>query len=127
LAHHIEDISVKFALQNYAATGAVFLAYFTGHMSLRMSTAVAFLLSVIFTIAILVNVGRYQLFWKMHRIARDHWLSGQSTLRDAYRTDTVCDKYLKLKALPVIRAFGLVILINVLPAFAAVFLYWRRS
>jgi hypothetical protein len=26
--HHIEDINVKFALQNYAAAGAVFAAYF---------------------------------------------------------------------------------------------------
>jgi hypothetical protein len=124
--HHIEDILVKFALQNYAAAGAVFLAYFTQKMSLRMAAAVIVALGVVFTLAICSNIMRYRLFWKLHRIARDHWLAGQSELREAYRADADCEKYLMLKALPLI-AFWPVIIINLLPAAGAVLLFWRRS
>ena len=125
--HHIEDICVKFALQNYAVAGAVFLAYFTGKMSLKMSASVIVRLGVVFTLAICSNIKRYRLFWKLHRIARDNWLEGQSALGEAFRLDPECEKYLKLKTLP-LRAFSPVVVINLLPAFAAVLLLiWRTS
>jgi hypothetical protein len=125
--HHIEDILVRFALQNYAAAGAVFLAYFTQKMSLRMAAAVIVGLGVVFTLAIWANIVRYRLFWKLHRIARDNWLAGQSVLRQAYRADAECEKYLRLRALP-LTAFLPVIIINLVPAAGAVLLFWwRRS
>jgi hypothetical protein len=125
--HHIEDILVRFALQNYAAAGAVFLAYFTQKMSLRMAAAVIVGLGVVFTLAIWANIARYRLFWKLHRIARDNWLAGQSVLRQAYRADAECEKYLRLRALP-LTAFLPVIVINLVPAAGAVLLFWwRRS
>jgi hypothetical protein len=125
--HHIEDILVRFALQNYAAAGAVFLAYFTQKMSLRMAAAVIVGLGVVFTLAIWANIVRYRLFWKLHRIARDNWLAGQSVLHQAYRADAECEKYLRLRALP-LTAFLPVIIINVVPAAGAVLLFWwRRS
>jgi hypothetical protein len=125
--HHIEDILVRFALQNYAAAGAVFLAYFTQKMSLRMAAAVIVGLGVVFTLAIWANIVRYRLFWKLHRIARDNWLAGQSVLRQAYRADAECEKYLRLRALP-LTAFLPVIIINLLPAAGAMLLFWwRRS
>jgi hypothetical protein len=125
--HHIEDILVRFALQNYAAAGAVFLAYFTQKMSLRMAAAVIVGLGVVFALAIWANIARYRLFWKLHRIARDNWLAGQSVLRQAYRADAECEKYLRLRALP-LTAFFPVIIINLVPAAGAVLLFWwRRS
>jgi hypothetical protein len=125
--HHIEDILVRFALQNYAAAGAVFLAYFTQKMSLRMAAAVIVGLGVVFILAIWANIARYRLFWKLHRIARDNWLAGQSVLRQAYRADAECEKYLRLRALP-LTAFLPVIIINLVPAAGAVLLFWwRRS
>ena len=123
---HIEDIITKFALQNYAASGAVFAAYFTKSMSLRMAAAVIVGLSIVFTFAIWANIRRYRLFWKMHRIARDAWLGGQSELREAYRANGSCEKYLKRPALP-FCAFCPVIIINLLPAIAAVLLLWWRA
>jgi len=69
--HHIEDVCVKFALQNYASAGAVFVAYFTDKISLGITVLVVIGLAAVFTIAIWINVVRYSLFWKLHRIARN--------------------------------------------------------
>ena len=123
---HIEDITTKFALQNYAASGGVFAAYFTKNMSLPMTAVVVVGLSMVFTLAIWFNIRRYRLYWKMHRIARDTWLAEQSALREAYSANKACKKYLKLQALP-FYAFWPVIVINLLPAVAAVLLFWRRD
>jgi hypothetical protein len=124
--HHIEDINVKFALQNYVTAGAVFAAYFAKQTSIRMAAAVVVGLGVVFTLAIFFNIVRYRLFWKMHRIARDHWLAGQAALRDAYFKDADCRSYLSLSVLPR-GALWPVVVINLLPAAAAVLLWWRRS
>jgi hypothetical protein len=124
--HHIEEVLVKFALQNYASAGAVFLAYFSGHLSLKMSTAVVVGLGIVFAIAIGVNITRYRLLWRLHRVARDTWLAGQSPLREAYRKDKECEDYLSQKELPYITCLP-VIIINLVPALAALLLLWRRS
>jgi hypothetical protein len=92
-----------------------------------MAAAVIVGLGVVFTLAIWANIARYRLFWKLHRIARDNWLAGQSVLRQAYRADAECEKYLRLRALPP-TAFLPVIIINLVPAAGAVLLFWwRRS
>jgi hypothetical protein len=122
---HIENICVKFALQNYAAAGAVFLAYYTAKLPLRIVAPVVFVLALVFTWAIWHNIARYKLFWKLHRIARDNWLAGQASLRADFRADADCDRYLRMTTLPPV-AFLPVIIINLLPAAAAALLViWR--
>jgi hypothetical protein len=120
--HHIEDICVKFALQNYASAGAVFVAYFTDKISLGTSVLVVIGLAAVFTIAIGFNIARYSLFWRLHRIARNTWLQGQSALRDALFADAECQRYLKMEKIPLI-AFVPVVIINLLPAVAALVLW----
>ena len=121
--HHIEDILVKFALQNYAAAGAVFAAYFTKNLPLPITVCVIIGLGVVFTWAICGNIARYSLFWKMHRIARDNWLAGQTKLLEAYKNDLECRKYLETETLPP-PTFYPVIVINALPSLAALLLIW---
>jgi hypothetical protein len=88
---HIEDINVKFALQNYAAAGAIFLAHYTGHITSVTLTALAVVgVSLVFTVAICFNLRRYDLFWCMHRITRDSWLT-DLPLRQALRSDQKCE------------------------------------
>jgi hypothetical protein len=120
--HHVEDICVKFALQNYASAGAVFVAYFTDQISLGIAVLVVIGLAAVFTGAIGCNIVRYSLFWKLHRIARNTWLKGQTGLRDALFADKECKEYLEMEKLPLI-AFLPVIIINLLPAVVAVVLW----
>lgn len=120
--HHIEDI--WFALQNYASAGAVFVAYFTDKISLGISVLVVIGLAAVFTIAIIFIV-RYSLFWKLHRIARNRWLQGQTELRAALFADAGCKKYLEMEQIPLI-SFAPVVIINVLPALAALVLWWTE-
>ena len=120
--HHIEDICVKFALQNYASAGAVFVAYFTDKLSLGITVLVVIGLAAVFTLAIVFNIVRYGLFWKLHRIARNRWLQGQTELRDALFADAECKRYLEMEKIPLV-AFVPVIVINLLPALAALVLW----
>ena len=99
---HIEDIMLKFALQNYAAAGAVFLAYITDKMPFRYTALMVFVLGVVFTLAIWANISRYRLLWKLHRIARDNWLAEQTALRNAFRADADCETYLTTTTLPLL-------------------------
>jgi hypothetical protein len=122
---HIEDVNTKFALQNYAAAGAVFLAKFTHQIPLGLATLVIVAVGFVFTGTIWFNVQRYKLFWKMHRIVRDSWLAGQTPLATALRADRDCNRYLGLTAPPSL-AFLPAYVINLLPALAALLLFiWR--
>ena len=122
---HIEDIMVKFALQNYAAAGAVFLAYVTVKVPFRYAALMVFVLSAVFTCAIWANIRRYRLLWKLHRIARDNWLAEQTALRNAFRADADCETYLTTTTLP-LHFFLPVTVINLLPAVTAVLVViWR--
>jgi hypothetical protein len=123
--HHIEDILVKFALQNYAAAGAVFLAYYTHKIPLRIAAPVIVVLAGVFIWAICSNIGRYQLLWKIHRIARNHWLTEQPKLLKAFRGDADCEKYLTITTHS-FWTFWPVIFINALPAAAAVLVVIQR-
>ena len=116
---HIEDIVLKLALQNYAAAGAVFLAYYAGKMPLKVAAPAVVGLGVVFTWAIWTHTLRYMLLWKMHRILRDNWLAGQTALLAAFHKDPECARYL---AIPSLRWFYFVPLhiINLVPAGAAV-------
>jgi len=81
-------------------------------------------LAAVFTIAIIFIV-RYSLFWKLHRIARNRWLQGQTELRAALFADAGCKKYLEMEQIPLI-SFAPVVIINVLPALAALVLWWTE-
>jgi len=116
---HIEDILVKFSLQNYAATGAVFLAYFTHQMPLRFAGPVVVVLAIVFTAAIWTNIVRYKVFWKVHQIARDRWLADQPLLMADLKQDADCNKYLERTTLPA-HAYLPVIIISLSPAAGAV-------
>jgi len=65
-----------------------------------------------------------KLFWKLHRAARDYWFatSSQSKLREELGADKECDEYLKTKELSN-KAFAPTVVINLLPAVAAVMLW----
>ena len=123
--HHIEDVLVKFALQNYAAAGGVFLAFFAAKLPLRVAAPTVVVLGLVFIWAIWSNVERYKLFWKMHRIVRDDWLAGQSQLRTAFRADADCERYVTTRTLPSLT-FVPMYVVNVLPALAAVVLVILR-
>ena len=47
--HHIEEILVKFALQNYAAAGAVILAYYTADVPIKAAGPAVIVLGLVFT------------------------------------------------------------------------------
>jgi len=124
---HIEDICVKFSLQNYVAAGAVFLAHFAGKMpspSLQLTAWVVGWLSAIFTIAIILNACRYNTLWKLHCIARNTWLEGQPDLSQRYRTNDDVVDYLQRTTLGWL-VFAPMIVINLLPAIAAIVLRVR--
>jgi hypothetical protein len=116
--HHIENILVKFALQNYVSAGAVFLAAFTGSVPNWVAAIVVIVLAVLFIWAILNNTLRYNVLWKMHRVARDKWLATQTALDQSLRDDPDITRYLGIHALPRTN-FVPLILANFLPALAA--------
>lgn len=123
--HHIEEILMKFAIQNYAATGAVFFAFFSKNLPLRVAAPVVVVVTLVFMWAMWGNVKRYSLFWKIHRCARDGWLAGESSLRTALSRHADCEKYLALEELD--RKFFIPLyVVNVLPALAAVALVLLR-
>lgn len=117
--HHIEGILERFALQNFAASGGVFVAYYTNKISLGMATLSVVGIGVVFTLAIWSNIVRYTLFWKLHRIARDTWMEGQPALRITIRGDVDCERYITAKTFAWVT-FLQAIIINLLPAIVAI-------
>jgi hypothetical protein len=87
-------------LPNYAAAGAVILAYHTVKVPLKAAAPVVIVPGLVFTWAIWSNVQRYSLLWKIHQIARNHWLNGESPLSDLLNNDTECKAYLATNELP---------------------------
>jgi hypothetical protein len=114
-------------LQNYVAAGVLFLAYFTAQIPLGVVALAVVGLGLIFAWAIWSNIKRYKMLWQLHRITRDHWIAGQPGLSAAFDNDPDCKKYLDSKAFSP-RTFLPVIIINSLPALAAVLLvFWRLA
>jgi hypothetical protein len=117
---HIEDILVKFSLQNYASAGAVFLAHYnTDKLSLEITVLLVFVLGVVFLSAIASNVHRYRLLHGLHRIVRGQWLKqdAQRDLQNALSQDPALEKYLTNPFSP--WFFLPVFVINALPALSA--------
>lgn len=122
--HHIEDVVVKFALQNYAASGAVLLAYFADQLSIGVAVSGVIGICAVFTWAIGSNIWRYRLLWKMNRIVRNVWLDGQAGLKSPLHADADCRDYLNMTELPKFT-FGPLIITNLLPVVAALVIWWR--
>ena len=88
----IEDTMTKFALQNYAACGAVLLAHFSEKIPLAAAALGVYVLSWNFTFAIAHHAYRFRCLYAMHRTTQDCWLLGKSRwqLNDALRSDKEC-------------------------------------
>jgi len=77
---HVEDTINKFAIQNYAASGAVVLAYLANKAPHWATTIIVALLNINFAIAILVQFVRVHKLFTMHCIVRNFWLANQPEL-----------------------------------------------
>jgi hypothetical protein len=121
---HIENRMERFALQNYAAAGAVLLAHFgTTQVPLPFVKWTIVTLGLVFTVAIILNAARFHNLWKLHRIARDCWLAEQDKekFREACHADKGVKEYLGIKELPLLGSYGPLIIINFLPAVVVAF------
>jgi hypothetical protein len=118
MVRHIEDVLLKFSLQNYIAAGGVIIAFYTTK-KMPMIFAVGAVIAVcsIFTVAILSNLPRYALLWRLHCIVRDNWLTTQPELSNSISSDPIIKKYLDNKDLPM-GTVMLIIVVNLLPAVA---------
>ena len=67
-------------LKNYAASGAVVLAYFADKAPLWATIIIVALLNINFAIAIFVQVARVHKLFTMHCIVRNFWLANQPEL-----------------------------------------------
>src|SRR4051794_28371947 len=106
---HIENRIERFALQNYAAAGAVLLAHFgTNQVPLSLVKWTIIALGLVFTVAIISNAARFHGLWKLHRIARDCWLAEQEQdkFREACDADKGAKKYMSIKELPLLGSYG---------------------
>jgi hypothetical protein len=65
---HVEDNINKFAIQNYAASGAVVLAYLADKAPLWAAIIIVALLNINFAIAICVQAARVHKLFTMHCI-----------------------------------------------------------
>jgi hypothetical protein len=88
----VEETITKFALQNYAACGAVLLAYFTEKLPFIAAALAVYALSWNFAMAIAHQAYRVRCLYAMHRTAQECWLTGKSRwqLNDALRADPEC-------------------------------------
>lgn len=77
---HVEDNINKFAIQNYAASGAVVLAYLADKAPLWAAIIIVALLNINFAIAICVQAVRVHKLFTMHCIVRNFWLANQPEL-----------------------------------------------
>jgi hypothetical protein len=68
---HVEDNINKFAIQNYAASGAVVLAYLADKAPLWATIIIVALLNINFAITIFVQATRVHKLFTMHCIVRN--------------------------------------------------------
>jgi hypothetical protein len=122
--NRIQDRIERYALQNYAAAGAVFVAYFTGSIPIHAAAAAVIVLGLNFIIAIGVNIYGLRVLWKMHRIALDRWFEEKTELREALiKGNDDINKLLATKSLSLTH-FLPVIIANLLPAIA-ILIWWK--
>ena len=72
--NRLEDRIAKFALQNYVTSGAVFLAYFGGKITLATTLIALVVINLNFVLAIAHTAYWYKLLFSMHHVTRNYWL-----------------------------------------------------
>src|SRR5215467_10174296 len=97
---HVEDTINKFAIQNYAASGAVVLAYLADKAPLWATIIIVALLNINFAIAIFVQVARVHKLFTMHCIVRDFWLDNRPELLRRLQANSVSNEVLATTTLP---------------------------
>jgi hypothetical protein len=106
---HVEDNINKFAIQNYAASGAVVLAYLADKAPLWATIIIVALLNINFAIAIFVQATRVDKLFTMHCIVRDFWLENQPALLSKLRANKASSEVLATTTFP--RWVAIVILL----------------
>jgi hypothetical protein len=106
---HVEDNINKFAIQNYAASGAVVLAYLADKAPLWAPIIIVALLNINFAIAIFVQATRVDKLFTMHCIVRDFWLENQPALLSKLRANKASSEVLATTTFP--RWVAIVILL----------------
>jgi len=96
---HVEDTINKFTIQNYAASGAVVLAYLADKAPLCTIIIVA-LLNINFAIAIFVQVARVRKLFTMHCIVRNFWLDNRPELLRRLQANSVSSEVLATTTFP---------------------------
>src|SRR5215470_14897922 len=91
---HVEDNINKFAIQNYAASGAVVLAYLADKAPLWATIIIVALLNINFAIAIFVQVARVHKLFTMHCIVRNFWLDNRPELLRRLQANTISNEVL---------------------------------
>jgi hypothetical protein len=97
---HVEDNINKFAIQNYAASGAVVLAYLADKAPLWATFIIVALLNINFAIAIFVQVARVHKLFTMHCIVRNFWLDNRPELLRRLQANSVSSEVLATTTFP---------------------------
>ena len=97
---HVEENVSKFALQNYAASGAVVLAYLAGTAPPWAVIIIVALLNINFAIAIIVQCERLRKVFTMHCIVRNLWLDTRPELLRRLQENSISSKVLALTTFP---------------------------
>jgi len=106
---HVEGNINKFAIQNYAASSAVVLAYLADKAPLWATIIIVALLNINFAIAIFVQLARVHKLFTMHCIVRNFWLDNRPELLRRLQADTISNEVLATTTLP--RWVAIVILL----------------
>src|SRR5262245_28250762 len=96
---HVEDNINKFAIQNYAASGAVVLAYLADKAPLWATIIIVALLNINFAIAIFVQIARMHRLFTMHCIVRNFWLDNRPELLRRLQANTISNEILETTTL----------------------------
>jgi hypothetical protein len=85
----IRDQMTKFALQNYAASGAILLAYFATKVPLWAVFVAILVVNVNFILALASNNWQIKALYAAHKIARDAWFADEpkAQLLEQLKTD----------------------------------------
>ena len=97
---HVEDNINKFAIQNYAASGAVVLAYLADKAPLWAAIIIVALLNINFAIAICVQAARVHKLFTMHCIVRNFWLDNRPELLRRLQANRISNEVLATTTFP---------------------------
>jgi hypothetical protein len=124
--NHISDRITNFAITNYAASGAILLAYFTSKLPALLIFLVVLLVNVNFTTAIIKNNLLMKNLYQGHIIARNAWFENKSKtdLYQLLKDSGLLSDMRTLTSTKLIKQldFSPVVISNLIPAFGALML-----